>query len=274
MNKITATLTIVIVLFASIMFGSLSVSNLVNANPISMPSVPAIQIGYPRTSIGGYVNSSVEFDINVNLFIDSPILNNVSYSLDGGAQVFVGDLRVTNFNDFGPEKIDFKSYVGNVKLKDLPEGNHTLAAFANGMSASSDFTVNSNYHVTALSVVSPTNQIYPKEVPLLFSFSGEIQNAHYYLYKGHETVSEKSLSGNMTLDRLPDGSYDLYVFVTTEFGQDSKAIHFTVISNSTQDELLLLGITVLLIIIGAFVYFKKRKNRFETRLPSILMKNI
>ena len=193
------------------------------------------------------------------MFIESPTLNSISYSLDGEASVNLEDLKVTNSYDYGPDKIDFKTYKANIILKDLSEGNHTLVAYANDMSDSRNFTVNSYYHVTALNVLSPNSQIYSKTVPLTFTFNGEIENAHYYLYKGRELVSEKAVSGNMTLDNLSDGSYDLYLFVTTEYGQDSKVIHFYVIGIP-----IIVGATVLLafsIAIGSLVYFKKFKRK-------------
>jgi hypothetical protein len=127
------------------------------------------------------------------------------------------------------------------------------------MSESRIFTVNSYYHVTALNVLSPNSPIYSKTVPLTFTFNGEIINAHYYLYNGRDLVSEKSVSGDITLDNLSDGSYDLYLFVTTEYGQDSKVIHFYVIGVP-----LMVGATVLLaslIAIGSLVYFKRSKRK-------------
>ena len=233
--------------------------NLSKANPISIPSVPTIQISYPLTSIGAYVNSTVEFVISVNMFVESPTLNIVSYSLDGESPMNLGDLKVTNFYNYGPEKSDFKTYKANFILKDLSEGNHTIVAYANGMSDSTNFTVNSFYHITALNVLSPNSLIFSTIVPLTFTFTGEIENAHYYLYKGHEKISEKSLSGNMTLENLSDGGYDLYLFVTTEYGQDSQIVHFYVISVP-----IIVGATVLLLfsisIVGLLVYYKKHKH--------------
>ena len=228
MKKTTVALTIVLTLCISLALGA-QLTNVTKANPITVPSVPTIQIGYPLTSIGGYVNTTAEFAIYVNMFSESPTLNSISYSLDNETSVNIEDLKVTNYHDYGPDKIDYKTYKANIILEDLSEGNHTLMAYANGMSDSRNFTVNSYYHVTALNVLSPNSPIYSKTVPLTFTFNGEIINAHYYLYKGRELVSEKSVSGDMTLDNLSDGSYDLYLFVTTEYGQDSKVIHFYVI---------------------------------------------
>jgi hypothetical protein len=257
MKRIVISLSLILALLFLVSAGAQFV-NLVNANPISIPSVPTLQISYPITSIGGYVNSSVEFVIYVNMFIESPTLNSISYSLDNEAPVNLEDLKVTNFYDYGAEKIDFKTYKANIILKDMSEGNHTLVVYASAMSAYRNFTVNSYYHITALSVLSPNSLIYSKIVPLTFTFTGEIEKAHYYLYSGHELVSEKSLSGNMTLDNLSDGSYDLYIFVTTEFGQDSKIVHFYVIGIP-----IIVGATVLLafsVAIGSLVYFKNHKR--------------
>lgn len=257
MKRIAISLSLCLALLLLVSAGAQFV-NLAKANPISMPQVPTLQISYPLISTGGYVNSTVEFVISVNMYIESPTLNSISYSLDGKSPMNLEDLKVTNFYDYGPDKIDFKTYKANVILKDLSEGNHTIVAYANDMSDSTNFTVNSYYHVTALNVLSPNNQIYSKIVPLTFTFTGEIQNAHYYLYIGRELVSERALNGNLTLDNLSDGSYDLYLFVTTEYGQDSKLVHFFVIGNP-----LVVGIIILSIFsiaIGLLIYFKKHKH--------------
>jgi hypothetical protein len=257
MKRIAVSLSLILTLLLLVSAGAQFV-NFAKANPISIPRVPAIQISYPLTSTGGYVNSTVEFVISVNMFIESPTLNSISYSLDGEASLNLEDLKVTNFYDYGPDKIDFKTYKANIILKDLSEGNHTLVAYANDMSDSTNFTVNSYYHVTALNVLSPNTLIYSTIVPLTFTFNGDIGNAHYYLYNGHELVSERTLSGNLTLDNLSDGSYDLYLFVTTEYGQDSKIVHFFVIGNPLFVGIIILS--VFSIAIGSLIYFKKHKH--------------
>ena len=179
MERIAISLSLILALLLLMSVGAQFV-NLAKANPISIPSVPAIQISYPLTSIGGYVNSTVEFVISVNMFIGSPTLNSISYSLYSEAPVNLESLKVTNFYDYGPDKIDFKTYKANIILKDLSEGNHTIVAYANDMSDSTNFTVNSYYHITALNVLSPNSLIYSKNVPLTFAFTGEIEKAHYY----------------------------------------------------------------------------------------------
>lgn len=232
------------------------------------PSIPAVEIGYPRISTGGYVNSSVEFIVTVNTFIDSPAVNSISYSLDGGEQVTLSDLAVTTYDDYGPTKVDYKAYKATISFKDLSEGNHTVAAYANNMTDSAFFVVNSYYHITALKVLSPTSPIYTSnEVPLKFTYTGDITNAHYYLYRGKELVSDSSLSGDTTLTNIPDGSYNLLVFVTTQYGQDSIMINFVVIGLST------IAITSVIIVlsfsIGAFalVYYKKLRHKTPETTP-------
>ncbi len=266
--KKTVALVFLILLVPQFFLVEFRSANIAYANPINVPEVPSVKISYPLTSIGGYVNSTVEFEVYVNMFVESPPPSNVSYSLDGKPSVYIEDLEVTSYNDYGPEKIDFKTYKANVILENLSEGNHIMVAYADDMSASTSFTVNSHYQVTALNVLSPISQIYSKNVPLTFTFNGEIKNAHYYLYKGYESVSEKSFSGNITLNNLSDGSYDLYLFVTTDLGQDSKAVHFSVNSIYAENLLIIAGATVLLVfsvVVAVLVYFKKRRR--QTAMP-------
>ena len=253
-----ATMAIIFSLCFSLLIGG-QIINSAKANPISIPSVPSLQISYPLTSTGGYVNSTVEFHIYVNMPIESQTINSISYSVDGEQSMNLEDLKVNTVYDYSPEKIDFKTYTASLILKDLSEGNHTLNAHVNGMSASRDFVVNSYYHVTALNVLSPNSPIYSTTVPLTFSFTGEITNAHYYLYRGQELVSENPLTGNVTLDNLFDGSYNLYVFVTTQYGQDSKAVPFYVAGPAT-----IAGVTILLIFalaLGVWFFSKKLKQK-------------
>jgi hypothetical protein len=101
-------------------------------------------LSYPVISnIGGSVNSSVQFIAKVNTFIEAPSINSISYSVDGGENVTLTHLTLTTYHDYGPTKVDFKAYTATISLKDLPEGNHTLTASANNMTASEFFVVNS-----------------------------------------------------------------------------------------------------------------------------------
>ena len=199
------------------------------ANPIGNIPVPHIGISYPPPqSIMKYVNSTVELEIYVNIFIDSPELKRISYSLDGGPVVDVDNFTVKNTrNYFGIDKFDYKFYEANTILEDLSEGNHTIVAYAGDMSTSRSFTVNSHHVVTEIKVLSPTNQTYSDTVPLVFTVNGKIEEAHYYMYKGYDAVFEGSFSGNTTLEKLWAGVYVLHLYVTTEKGQGYASTSFS-----------------------------------------------
>jgi hypothetical protein len=267
MRKIAMALALVLVLCVLLATGVQSIK-IVRANPISVPVVPSIHIGYALNSLGGYVNSTVEYKVTVNRLLEDPPIESIYYTLDEGASVTLANIEVSTVHDV-QGGLSFKAYKVNILLEDLSEGNHTLVASAGGMSTSSTFIVNSQFHVTALNVLSPNDLIYfSKTVPLTFTFTGEITNAHYYLYRGDELVSQKSLNGDLTLDNLSDGGYSLYLYVTTQYGQDAKTINFSVISIPT-----IAGLTAILLFsfaIGLLIYYKLYRTRSNlTVTPAI-----
>jgi len=239
-----------------------------NANPVNVYTVPDIWIGYP-SSIGGYVNSTVEFEVYVYMPLDSATINSISYDVDGQQTVTIGDLKVAIINDLvyvdrSTEKIDFKKYTGNIILENLSEGNHILSASVNGMSDSQSFIVNSHYVIAELTMLSPVSQVYWEPIPLTFKTNGEISDAHYYIYQDKELVSENTLTGNTTIESLPEGNYELLLFVTTRHGQTSEKIHFSISNSNPLENLpLIAGVTVPLAlgIVGGVVFIKKRKNQ-------------
>jgi hypothetical protein len=264
--------TILFMLFISVVVGP-QLINMAKANPISVPTVPSILVGISSPTFGdGFVNSSVQFRVYVYLQVDSPDLSSISYGLDGAELVDLEKLNVADSKDFGisangSAKIAFKTYTADISLEGLSEGKHALVAYGNGMSDMTDFTVNSYYHKTALHVFSPGNQVYSDSVPLTFAYTGNITSAHYYIYSGRQLVSDSVLNGNTTIDGLADGSYDLYVFVSTQFGQDSQQIHFTVGNFS---EYLFIGVSVTALValsIGSLVYFKKFRKENRSLTP-------
>jgi hypothetical protein len=263
-TKIALSFIILLLLISMFQFYTLS-----TANPIDSVSIPSIQISSPLPfPLNKYENSTVRLEIYVNMFIDSPKLSSVSYSLDGKPLVHLDNLTVKNFYDFGADKIDFTMYTASTILEGLSEGNHTVAAYSGDMSVSRNFRVNSYYQVTVIKVLSPTNQTYAAMVPLLFTVNGEVKEAHYYLYKGYESVFEKSFNGNTTLDNLANGNYSLYLYVTTEYGEASAATYFTISKNNhSENPATIIGITAIvvfvIIIIGLFACVRKCKHRVK-----------
>jgi hypothetical protein len=240
------------------------------ANPISVPYVPDIRISYPLTSIHGFVNSTVNFEIYVNLF-QTQTLDNISYSLDGQPKVNLQDLTIVSYNDIAyvngrPDKVEFKTYTAKLRLDNLSEGAHTLMAYTGNLSASQSFTVDSHFVIAELKTLSPNGQTYFDTIPLTFTVNGEIQSAHYYVYKSKELVFDKALNGNATLENLPEGNYDLYLFVTTELGQTSETTYFSVSNTDPTENLLIMSGLIALIILCIVVclIFLLKKNKRKT----------
>lgn len=224
------------------------------ANPVNVYSVPDVEISFPLVSTGGYVNNTVQFEVYVYLSTDSQ-KPSVSYSLDGQSMVNLEDLRVRNCYDLvyaenRTEKMNFKKYTSNLILEDLSEGSHTLIAYANNMSDSQNFTVNSHYVIAKLEALSPKGQFYSNTVPLTFSINGEIKNAHYYLYKNDKFLEDNALSGNTTLDQLSEGNYDLQLFVTTQYGQRAETIHFSISNDSPPLNFPIIETAIILIVLS------------------------
>ncbi|XHH10230.1 MAG: hypothetical protein ACFCUE_06255 [Candidatus Bathyarchaeia archaeon] len=242
------------------------------ANPISVYQVPGIQVSYPLKSIGGYVNSTVEFNIYVYMPIDSPKLDSVAYSVDGQPQAIVDDLDFAVSS--GPingslEEKDFKKYTAHITLEYLSEGSHTLEAQSGNMIDTQSFTVNSHYVIANLKTLSPTCQIYfDPTVPLTFNVNGEIQDAHYYLYQNSVLISEKALKGNTTLNQLADGNYDLLLFATTEHGQTSEKIQFLILKNIYLYVIIIAAFLTIGIALGVTFIVKKRKTASLDNLES------
>lgn len=269
MKRELSVLSLFFALLVSLVAGIETVK-VARANPIGNIPVPHIGISYTPHPHNQYENSTVNLKIYVNMFPDSPQLNRISYSLDGEPLVNIENFKVSIITDFGSEKrfSKVKFYEANATLEDLSEGNHTIVAYAGGMSASRAFTVNSHYVVTEINVLSPTNQTCSNSVPLLFTVNGKIEEAHYYLYRGkYDAVFEGSFSGNTTLD-LSIGEYEMYLYVTTEHGQSTASTYFSVLPSSTSksnyledSSLLAVSIMAFIVIgvgIGLHVYFRKR----------------
>ena len=269
MKREVLVLSLFFALLVSVIDG-IEIIKVARANPIGNIPVPHIGISYPPYPPNRYENSTVNLQIYVNMFPDSPQLNRISYSLDGGPMVYIENFKVSIVTDFGSEKrfSKVKFYEANATLEDLSEGNHTIVAYAGDMSTSRTFTVNSHQVVTEINVLSPTNQTYSNSVPLLFTVNGEIEEAHYYLYRGkYDAVFEGSFSGNTTLD-LSIGKYEMYLYVTTEHGQSTASTYFSVLPSSTSKSnyledppLLTVSIMAFIVIgvgVGLLIYFRKR----------------
>jgi hypothetical protein len=294
MTKAFGALTTVLVII--LLIETMTTIDFVQANLIHAPS---IQITSPEFSSNKlYYNTttiplSIEVDylslVSESPLVTSPEIANISYSLDGQANV-----TLTNFHIF---QIFSYSLVASSTLNDLKEGNHTLIAYAffvNGgvLSATRSFLVDTTPPYPTpkptvnptLSIISPQNQTYStNEIPLTYSISGKIMWSNYKLDEDNSPDTRpktKLFTGNITLTHLSEGPHKIQINVATDVGGSdsehiylgsySKDIYFNVdTSRSNQPSVkpnievtayLAIGIIVIIVCsVLAIIIYRKRK---------------
>ncbi len=229
---------------------------------IPIPSMKIISPPYPPNR---YENSTVNLEVNVYQFAESQKVNNIAYSVDGEPLQYIGNLTIKSPSNFGPGRVGY-TVIGKAILENLSDGNHTVEAYANGMYTSRDFTVNSSYQVTSIKILSPTNQTYTGEIPLIFTVNGNMEKASYYLYEnadyphyGPDTSNEYPLTGNTTLTSISEGNYEILMIVVTEKGRAEAVTNFSVTTNFSTYYIGAIGIG--LVAIAVVLLVALRKNR-------------
>jgi hypothetical protein len=256
-RKILFALVTVLFLICSIQ--SVSLVPFVIAQPTVNAYVPRIDIISPPYPPNRYENNTVELKIHVRMLEGSPRPSNFSFSLDGNPLVNLENFTTTSKSYWAPYV--FTLFIAKINLESLSEGNHTINAYADGLSTSRSFKVNSHYHPTVVKILSPTNQTYSNRVPLVFTVNMPIKGAYYYMYRDFDAVFENHFNGNITIDNLSDGNYVLHLYVTTENGDEPASTFFSVSNNTTEDVLpYAIGIVTLLIVVGLLVYLKRHYN--------------
>jgi hypothetical protein len=179
------------------------------------------------------------------------------------------------------------SYSCNLKLKDIPEGNHSITIKATergyyylvvrgvsfeyyGYSKSSISSVNFIVDsVPIVSFLSFENKTFDaSDVPLNFTVNQAVSQI-VYCFDGQENVT---ISGNTTLTELPNGEHNVTVYVTDDTGNTGASE--TVIFNVDVPEppepfptaLVTAASGTSFVSIGILVYFKKRKHQAENEL--------
>jgi hypothetical protein len=235
----------------------------VKADPFDV-ILPSLDIVYPPYPPNRFENSTIDLEIIVRLVEGSSKPSNVSYRLDDGQLVSATNFTLQDVRYFDQ---NFTSCTVRAKLENLSEGNHTIEAYTMGMHTSRTFRVNSYYHPTVITILSPTNQTYSQKVPLVFSVNLPIKSAHYYLFRQQGNgVFERFFEGNITIDNLKDGDYLLHLYVTTENGEETTSANFSVINTSSITSLridfLLIAIPIVMLLLGVglLLYRRHRKN--------------
>jgi hypothetical protein len=251
----------------------------VNANPMTF-QVPSMKIVSPPDPPNRYENSTVSLEVEVYMLDESPRIQSMYYSLDGGSSVYLGFKTLRN-SSYWPDK---SGYVVGAKgdLENLSEGNHSVIAYsADGkvMSTSRTFSVDSHYQVTVIEILSPKNITYStNEVPLVFTMNGEFKSANYGFLppspmRGNTTavpIAAFQIDGNTTLTGLSDGFYRILLYASAEEkGASMNYLEFTInttqANNSptldTQTSTVLMASLVTVVVTSvSLVYFKRRKG--------------
>jgi hypothetical protein len=273
-------------LFAVIFVFSISIGipavEVVNANPYNF-SVPSMKIISPPDPLNRYENSTVSLEVEVYMLDESPRIQSMYYSLDGGPFVYLGFKTLGN-SSWWPDKSGY--IVGaKVDLENLSEGSHTVVAYSadsNGkvMSTSRTFNVDSNYQVTVIEILSPKNITYStNEVPLVFTMNGEFKSANYGFLppspmRGNKTevpIGVFEIAGNTTLTGLTDGFYRILMYASAEEkGASMNYLEFTIdttqannsLTLNTQTSTVILASLVTLVITSvSLVYFRRRRGK-------------
>ena len=272
------------VVFAVSMLIGIQAVEVVDANPMTF-QVPSMKIISPPDPPNRYENSTVSLEVEVYMLDESPRIQSMYYSLDGGPSVYLGFTTLRN-SSWWPDK---SGYVVGAKgdLENLSEGNHSVIAYSadsNGkvMSTSRTFSVDSHYQVTVIEILSPKNITYStNEVPLVFTMNGEFKSANYGFLppspmRGNKTefpIAAFQIDGNTTLTGLSDGFYRILLYASAEEkGASMNYLEFTInttqANNSptldTQTSTVLMASLVTVVVTSvSLVYFKKHKPNTE-----------
>ncbi len=184
------------------------------SSPLDITANPSLHYNYQ--------NSTVNLTISVYYVkegsFNPPKVSLISYSLDGQPLVYLRNLTVTNWY-YSHIYQDITNYRATTTLENLSDGNHTIQAYANDMSTSKTFTVDSHYVVPIIKILSPTNQTYTSDVPLVFTVNTDFTHASYVTWpKTMDTHLKGQLTGNSTLENLSSGNYVIDVYTTTSKG--------------------------------------------------------
>ena len=227
--------------------------------------VPSMNIISPPYLPNKYENSTVTLEVNVYLFAESQKVTSIAYVLDGEPFQDIRNLTIKSPSNFDPGKVGY-TVIGKAVLDNLSEGNHIIHAYANDLNVSRDFTVNSTYQVTDIKILSPTNQTFTGEIPLIFTVNGNIEEAYYHLYEkadypyyGPNNSNKYPLTGNTTLSLPSEGKYELLIVLTTEKGRAEAVTNFSVTTDFSTYYLVAIGTG--LVAIAVVLWVALRKNR-------------
>ena len=216
-----------------------------------------------------YSSRIVSLNISFSTKLFSPIHLSATYSLDGTPNINVSLVS-------SPSMIWSKNRVeGSVTLPELSEGSHTLSVYVEARwGTGSSYWDRETVHFTVetttpkIKALSPINQTYTEtNIPLMFTLNKA--NWTGYSLDGQEN---KTISGNFTLNSLPNGLHIVTVYANDTYGNmgASEPISFTVAVAEPESfpvvPVAAIAIAAVIVAAGLLVYHKKHKHNLVKKL--------
>ncbi|MDG6223093.1 MAG: Ig-like domain-containing protein [Candidatus Bathyarchaeota archaeon] len=195
-----------IVVYATDLFENTGVSNIVTFEislSTSDTEPPVVVVSSPRNSTYSSRNLGLNFTVSEDV-------SWIGYSVDGASNITV---------------------TGNSTIWALSDGPHTLVIYATDASQNTGkseivyFTIDTR--PPTIIVWPPGNTTYPtSEISLVFTLSEEVSWIGYSV----DGASNQTITGNLTLPSLPDGSHNITVYATDNFNNTgrSRTIFFSI----------------------------------------------
>ncbi len=214
-----------------------------------------------------YSGAAIDFDCNTTLnaiWVDWLVGTNVQIENDNEALNAHSYSNPLNFSD--------NAYYGTVVASNLADGVHNVTVWVRAgqnylsfnvpwwaaFSKTETFIVDTT--APQVTVQSPTNHSYGRNIPLAFDVNEGYSQAAYSL----DNAANVTIDGDTTLEDLPDGLHNVTVYAWDNAGNVgvSQTVRFTV---EAFDLLLWVMISVVLVavvLVGlSAVYFHKKRRR-------------
>jgi hypothetical protein len=169
--------------------------------------------------------------------------------------------------------------IGNTSLIDLSEGSHTIKVYANGTTGIMGHSETVYFSVDTtpcnIEILSPENKTYStSSISLDFTFN-ELTSWITYSFDKKANVT---ITGNVTLSELPDGSHNVIVYAKDMAGNTgaSEMIYFSIDTQEKQPFVPALepyiGAVLAIIaaaVIGLVLYGKRKQLRSRSSTPDM-----
>jgi hypothetical protein len=299
MKKTATTLTLALVFLAAT---SLAVAKVAHANPYHREAI-GTKVSPPAGTQAAIINiltpqNGSFYPKNLTLTFDVTVpKTNGDKSIDAVTKLYYkgswepNEITITQFNEYGYQKIIEDSASFSIDLASVPGGNLSITVYAVGVGSydtRSEFdavtytmtTFYDTFEMTSFSTVSFTKDVVPPRVSVLspqnttytapdvkldFTVNEGVSQVLYSL----DNKENQTISGNVTLTGLLNGEHSVTLFVADLAGNavSSKTLFFNV--NSPEPFPLVpvaIGIAISSIACaGLLVYFKRRHPKTGDR---------